>query len=250
MQRICKFLVIVLVSVLVLQPVLSLAGSSARLIPTGKAALMKDGKETSQFQSEMPLPEGQLISCKGNCLVQAENFQLVAHDKAVFAAAETGKQWELTVNEGTVEFAVGSPDKLLAFHTPDDIIRVEKIVSANKGPVRGYVSVTENGTEIKVQEGAIQLAGRNGSQMVEAGHSMIIARSEGNNAGKVVAAGAAAGAGGAAAAATGGGAAGVSGAALGAMGVVAAGVAAGIAVSGNGGGNQDVSPSGLDTKPK
>ncbi len=243
MQKCFRILVVFLVSMMVMQPVVSLAGSSARIIPTGKVALLQDGKEAGVFQSEMPLPQGKLLTCKGNCLVQSEGLQLVAHDKAVFSMAEAGNVSDLNLNNGDMEFAIGSKSKQLAFHTPDDVITVAN-AEQGSGPVRGFITVSENGTDVKILEGNVQVADKDGSKVLRAGETMSLARANNGDATKAAMAGAAGAAGAAAAGGSGAGAA-----ALGAAGVVAAGVAA-ATIDSDSRGSIDLSPSGLDTKPK
>ena len=68
MKRISRTLVLVLAMLMVLQPVLSLAGTGARVIPQGKVSILEEGKEVTQFQSELPLPEGTMMLCNGNCV--------------------------------------------------------------------------------------------------------------------------------------------------------------------------------------
>ena len=228
MKKFCKSFVVVLAALLVAQPMLAAAASSARIIPTGNVSLLADGKEMSQFRSEMPLPQGALMACNGNALVQTQNLQLVAVDKTVFALAESQKQWDLTVKSGQVDFAISAQAKPMAFHTPHDSIQAEQAIvpAGSDGLVRGSLSVAENGTELTIQEGALQVMTSEGQQLVQAGHSVVLAQAKVGNAGKVAAAGTAATAAGAGVAAAGG--SGISSTtALAAGGVVAAGIAAG-----------------------
>jgi len=117
MKAICKSLIAILVTLLVFQPVFSWAGLGARVIPQGKVSVLADGKELSPIQSEMPLPEESLMLCKGSCLVQTQNIQLVAQDRAVFALTEGKARWDLTVKSGEVDFAMRTGAKPISFHT-------------------------------------------------------------------------------------------------------------------------------------
>jgi hypothetical protein len=240
MRKYNAAIVVLLVACLAAQPLLAGSASAARLIPTEKGSLIIDGKETSSFQSEMPLPEGKLITCKGSCLVQGRNMQLVAHDKAVFALSEAPEQYDLTVQSGRIGFAAGPESKEIAFHTPDQTIRSEKTaVQGTDKVVRGFVSVTDKGAEIAVEEGALQVATANGTKLIEPGRPLTF------GAGTAGMAAATAGLAGASSS-------GVSAGAVAAGGAVAGvGVAAGVAASANnvGGTTNSVSPSGLDTRP-
>lgn len=244
MRKAYKWFSMLLVAFMVMQPVLGMAGLSTRVIPTGKVSVLEDGKAVSQFQSEMPLPQGKLMACDGNCLVQADTMQLVAHDKAVFSAAESKSQWDLALNEGRMDFTLGSQAKPLAVRTPDDMVQIERVAGSK---ATGYVVVTEKGTQVVVHEGSFQVAGRNGTQVIEAGQSMTIARADTDKSDDGMDADAAVGgaAGGGFAAGFPGGAAGMVAAGAAAAGAVAGGVAATSSHSGSGDGGQDLSPSAL-----
>jgi len=84
MKKMSETMVLLLVVLLVAQPVLAAGSSSAQLIPTGKVSVLSEGKEVRQFQTQMPMPQGMMLLCNGNCLVKMENLQLVAEDKAGF----------------------------------------------------------------------------------------------------------------------------------------------------------------------
>ncbi|MGV8074286.1 MAG: hypothetical protein AB2L11_07010 [Syntrophobacteraceae bacterium] len=230
MEKAFKFLIVFLVAIIVMQPMITLAGSSARVIPTGKVVLINDGKEAGEFNSEMPLPQGKLMSCQGNCLVQADGLQLVAHDKAVLALAGSGKEWDLKVNEGNVEFAIGFQSRQLSLQTPTDAIRVEAAADAANGPVRGLISVTKDSTNVTAQEGSLLVAYRDESKVLRAGETMLVA----NNA---------PGAGVAAVSVLGDSTGGSSAVAWGAVGAVAVvgGVTAGLIASGDDDDHHDVS---------
>ena len=175
MKRISRTLVLVLAMLMVLQPVLSLAGTGARVIPQGKISILEEGKEVTQFQSELPLPEGTMMLCNGSCVVQTQNLQLVAQDRAVFALAEGKARWDLTVKSGQVDFAMRPDAKPVSFHTPHDTIQTERaIVPASSGSmVRGSIKVSETESVMSVQEGALQVMSPDGTQAgtTRPGHS-------------------------------------------------------------------------------
>ncbi len=128
---------------------------SARVIPKGTLSVVQDGKTLGVFQSEVPLPQGASLVCNGECLVQGDKFQLVAHNKAEFSLVKNDKEWVLTVKSGTVEFSMRE-DAKLAFVTPKDKYEVRKAVLAN-GLVRGRVDVTATGTEFSTAAGVLYL---------------------------------------------------------------------------------------------
>jgi hypothetical protein len=178
MKGICKSLIAILVTLLVFQPVFSWAGPGARVIPQGKVSVLADGKEVSQFQSEMPLPEGSLMLCKGSCLVQTQNIQLVALNQAIFALAESNVRWDLTIKTGQVDFAIRPGAKPISFHTPHDTVQAERaILPASSGSmVRGSIIVTEKESVVAVQEGALQMMSSDGTQLVQPGQAILLAQ--------------------------------------------------------------------------
>ncbi len=178
MKKICEMFVLVLVAVMIGQPLAAFAGSSPRMIPGEKVSILADGKEVNQFRSEMPVPQGTMMACSGSCIIQSQDLQLVARDKAVFALTEERSQWDLTVKTGRVDFAMRSEAKPVSFNTPHDTIRTEQVIvpASSEGLVRGFVSVTDKGTELSVQEGALQVVNQNGSQLVQPGHSILLAQ--------------------------------------------------------------------------
>lgn len=174
MKYISKFMVSVLATLLIVQPVFSWAGTGARVIPQGKVSLLEEGKEVSQFQSELPLPEGTLMLCNGNCLVQTQSLQLVALDEAVFALAEGKASWDLTVKSGQVEFAMRPDGKPIAFHTPHDTIQMERAIVPASGTamVKGSITVSETESTLAVREGTLQVMGPDGTLLVPAGQGI------------------------------------------------------------------------------
>ncbi len=178
MRKICEMLVLLMVAVMIGHPMAAFAGSSPRLIPNGAVSVLADGKEVDQFRSEMPMPQGTMMACSGSCIIQSQSLQLVARDKAVFALTEESSRWDLTVKTGRVDFAMRSEAKPVSFNTPHDTIRTKQVIvpASSGGLVRGFVSVTEKGTELSVQEGALQVVDHRGTQLVQPGHSLLLAQ--------------------------------------------------------------------------
>lgn len=175
-----EIVALLLVGCLVAQPMAGYAGASARLVPSGKVSVMDKGKEVNQFRSEMPLPQGILMACNGSCVVQAQNVQVVVHDKAVFALVDDSSQWDLTVNAGRVDFALRAEGKPISFHTPHDLIETQQMIipAGSEGVLRGHVTVTEKTTELAVDAGAMQVLTRNGVELVEQGHTIVLAQAQ------------------------------------------------------------------------
>jgi hypothetical protein len=177
MKSISRTLVFTLAMLMVVQPMLSWAGTGARVIPQGKVSLLEEGKEATQFQSELPLPEGTLMLCNGNCLVQTQNLQLVAQDRAVFALAEGKARWDLTVKSGQVDFAMRADAKPISFHTPNDTIQMERAIvpASGAGMVRGSIKVSETESVLSMQEGALQVMSPDGTVLIQPGQGIRLA---------------------------------------------------------------------------
>ena len=157
-----------------------MGGDRARVIPQGKVSLLEEGKEATQFQSELPLPEGTLMLCNGNCLVQTQNLQLVAQDRAIFALAEGKARWDLTVKSGQVDFAMRADAKPISFHTPLDTIQMEQAIVPVSGAamVRGSIKVGEAESVLSVQEGSLQVMGPDGTVLVQPGYGVRLAQTQ------------------------------------------------------------------------
>ncbi len=177
MKCISRAMVLVLATVMVLQPVLSWAGSGARVIPQGKVSLLEEGKEVTQFQSELPLPEGTLMLCKGICLVQTQSVQLVAQDQAVFALTEGKSRWDLTVKSGQIDFTIRPDGKPISFHTPHDSIPMERAIMPASGTamLKGSIQVSANESLLSIHEGTMQVMSPDGTMLVEPGQGLRLA---------------------------------------------------------------------------
>lgn len=178
MKRISKMCIVSLAALFVAQPMLATAGSSARLIPAGSVRVMDNGKEVNNFKSEMPMPQGLTMAVNGKCIVQSQSLQLVAQDQAVFALNEAESRYDLTIKSGRVDFAMRPEAKPVSFHTPHDLIQSEQAIvpAGNAGLVRGFVTVSEEKTELSIQEGALQVMSSDGTQLVQPGHSIVLAQ--------------------------------------------------------------------------
>ena len=171
MRRKSTGLIVILCMAMAMAPVISVAGPPARLIPMGKVSLLQDGVATQQIGSEMPLPDGVMMLCKGQCLVRADGLQLVAKNDATFGVSEGPQKWGVTVNSGQIDFALSSNSKLVTFHTPHDVIDIQEAVFAanDKGVVRGTITVTDKDTQFNIVEGTAKVSSENGTKVLKDG---------------------------------------------------------------------------------
>lgn len=179
MKRVSELTAVLLTVLLIAQPMAVLAETSARLIPSDTVNVLDGTKAINRFHSEVPLPEGLLLECKGVCVVQSDGFQLVAHDKTVFALTESESQWDVAVKSGQIDFAVHPNAKQPEFLTPHDRIRIEQaIISAGSDRlIRGTLLVTESGTQITVHEGILRVMTQNGERLIRPESSLLLAQS-------------------------------------------------------------------------
>ena len=144
MRKLLSFLMLLLVSLVILQPVLATASEPIRLIPIGCASTLSGNDKGRRICSDTPLPEGVLMLCEGQCVIQTRSTQLIAQDKTMFAFSDGGENWHVTVEKGRVDFVL-CPDKPIAFLLPNFPKNTPPVVpSSNKGVmVRGYVTVVQ-----------------------------------------------------------------------------------------------------------
>lgn len=158
-------------TLLVLHPVSSAAGPTARLIPKNQVTLLASGIVVDE---EIPAPSGMLLACDGECVVEADGLQLVGADQTVFALEEGSTRYLVTIMEGRLDFALRADAKPMAFTTPfhdpedtssylvpassDDVFRGSLVVDGKKG--KAVLGMTQ---------GSLKLVAIDGQQVVHAG---------------------------------------------------------------------------------
>jgi hypothetical protein len=128
--------------------------SGDRLIPQGKVTLFKENQKIGECNFEAPLPKDTLLSVQGQCGVKMKNIYLVAMDKSLFSIKTGGDSRILSLENGTVFFALSSMP--LMFQTPQKLITTNEILlntSSGSGLLKGYISVENRVTKIGVLEG-------------------------------------------------------------------------------------------------
>ena len=84
----------------------SAGANSARIIPTGKVSIIKDGKVVGEFSKEAPLPEGSLLRCEAKCTVRLDDVYMVVEPDTVFSVKPMANRHELYVQEGTIYYSL------------------------------------------------------------------------------------------------------------------------------------------------
>lgn len=161
----------------------SYALAAGRIIPKGKVTLHQENRKIGEFTTEAPLPEGVLLSVQGECGVKMKALYLVALDKSHFSIKTNPATRNLTVEKGTVYFALSSMPQNLIILTPDGVITTHEVrlhASADAGSLRGYVSVEEGVTRLGVLSGGTMIisVGDGDAMSVKAGKELRLAQVE------------------------------------------------------------------------
>jgi len=114
--------------------------NSARIIPSGKVAIIKDGQVIGELSKEGPLPEGSLLRCEARCTVRLDDLYMVAEPDTTFSVTTQATANELTVQQGTVYYSLNEASRPLQINT-------------TPGDAQGYVQVTDSKAEIGVIDG-------------------------------------------------------------------------------------------------
>jgi hypothetical protein len=134
--------------------------SVGRIIPKGKVTLYQGNRKIGEFNHEAPLPRDTFISVNGECGVKMSNLYLAAVDKSLFSVTPQANSCKLTVEQGTVYFALSSTPVTLVFQTPEGMITTHEIMlkaSVDAAVLKGYVSVAEGVTKVGVLQGGSML---------------------------------------------------------------------------------------------
>ena len=155
--------------------------SVGRLIPKGKVTLFQGNQKVGEFSSEAPLPQGTLLSVRGECGVKMSDLYLVAIDKSLFSVTTNPDSRKLAVKTGTVYFALSAMPHALIFQTPDGVVTTHQVLlnaSSESGLLQGYVSVTEDIAKVGVLEGGSMLlsVGDGKTMRINAGQELRLAQ--------------------------------------------------------------------------
>lgn len=134
--------------------------SVGRIMPKGKVTLYQGSQKIGEFSTEALLPEDTLLSVQGECGVKLSGLYLVAKDRSLFSVKTDPNAHSLTVNNGTIYFALSYKSNILVFKTPEGVITTSQILlnaSSDAGLLKGYVSVSDGITKVGVHEGGSML---------------------------------------------------------------------------------------------
>ena len=152
----------------------------ARIMPTGTVSVFQGDQKVGEFSKEAPLPEGYLLFCKGKCGVKMEHLYLVATDGSRFSVIDKEDVRVLNIEKGTIYFILSALPKTLVFKTPHGTFTTDEVmlnVSTDGGFLQGYVSVTQEDTELGVIEGGSMLISTiKGEKKIQPGNRIILAQ--------------------------------------------------------------------------
>jgi hypothetical protein len=152
--------------------------SSARIIPSGKVSIIKDGTVVSQFSQEAPLPEGSLLRCEGKCAIKLGDVYMVADPGTVFSVESTATGHSLYVQQGTMYYSMTESSRPISFNTPAGNATTGEI-ALNDSDLKGYVRVAGNKSEVGViGGGTMTLETESGELTVASGKKITMTAAE------------------------------------------------------------------------
>jgi len=206
-------------------------------IAQGNISVYDGGRIVNKLAGKNPVMEGSLLVCDGKCMVSSNGISIMAEDQSAFAVKNETGRFDLLVRKGHVEFTITDDSRKIAFFTPDGAYSEAEVIfnASTDSVVRGYMEVTDKGTELGVREGKMVFNTADGVKMVDPSNKILLAMAE-----VPAAAGTGAAGGAAAAGSTIGGIA--TGAIVAGVGVV--GVATAVVVASNNDDNNDQATTG------
>ena len=166
--------------------VLALTGSvwayqAARVMPSGKIKVYRNGTLSQVLRESAPLPTGALLKPDGNCGVRLENVYLVAEDGSEFGVHNESRPVRLALNKGKFYFAVNPSTGRMEFQTPAGDVTAQQfqIQAAAEGTLKGFVEVADGATTLGVLEGgAMVVSTLAGEQTIAAGSQIRLTQAD------------------------------------------------------------------------
>ena len=178
----CLKAFIIIVLVVFSTSALASNSDSARIMPGKKVLIYRGDQQVGELTAEAPFPNGALLACEGDCAVRMDGFLLVGADKSMFSVTSEANSRELLVKNGTVYFALSEIPHSLVFVTPKGVVTVQQVIlnaAAGGGPLKGYVEVTGQSSEIGVIEGgSMRVSTATGETTIQSGKKIILAQTE------------------------------------------------------------------------
>jgi hypothetical protein len=125
------------------------AGFAARIVPSTKVSIIKDGKVIGELSQEAPLPEGAILRCETRCAVKLDDVYMVAEPGTIFSVSPMANRHDVLVQQGNIYYLLNESSRPLHFDTPAGEATTRDF-SMTDGELRAYVHVAGNYTEIGV----------------------------------------------------------------------------------------------------
>jgi hypothetical protein len=152
----------------------SASTNSARIIPTGKVSVMKEGAIVGEFSEEAPLPEGVLLKCEDGCDIKFDDTYMRATPGTVFSITLAAASTALYVKTGSVYYVINESSNPIQITTPSGDAATGDL-TMSESELRGYVRVSGNETEIGViSGGTLMLETESGQFAVASGRAITI----------------------------------------------------------------------------
>jgi hypothetical protein len=167
--------IIAIVSLAFSAAAFSAAVNPARIIPSGRVSIIKDGQIVGEISQEAPLPEGSLLRSEARCAVKMDDLYMVAEPETTFSVAPQAAANELTVQQGTAYYSMPGTARPLQINTPPGDASIREF-SVTDSELKGYVWVSDSKTEIGVIEGGTMIVDTaSGEMAVTPGEQITIA---------------------------------------------------------------------------
>ncbi len=149
-------------------------------IAQGNISVYDGGRIVSKLRGKNPVQEGSLLVCDGKCLVRSNGISIMAEDQSAFAVKNEADRFDLLVRKGHVEFTVTDNTRKMAFFTPDGAYSEAEMMfnASTDSVVRGYMDVSDKGTELGVREGKMVFHTANGVKTIGANNKILLAMAE------------------------------------------------------------------------
>ena len=122
-----------------------------RIYPTDKVEIYKDGEQVGEFSSEIPLPNGLLVSCRGKCTVKTDWLTLVADDGIRFSITANEFRRELYIKKGSLKYILSAGQPSTILRTP--CVQTPLVQGQGNANLKGEITVLQVSTGISLLTG-------------------------------------------------------------------------------------------------
>ena len=139
-----------------------------RIYPTDKVDIYKNGVKVNEFSSEVPLPNGLLISCRGKCTVKTDWLTLAVDDGSQLSITMNEFRRELYLKKGSLKYILSDYQTSGVLRTP--CAQVPFVSVPGDEIAKGDISASSVSTEISLLVGGLLvISGPEGEVEIEPG---------------------------------------------------------------------------------